>query len=66
VPEIQHAVSSQTSEESRTVNNVRFAIEYWREKKKVFRRIVFEVCILDDDELAPCLGDPVLSAAPFP
>ena len=57
VPEIQDAMPARRSQKSRTVDDVGLAFEDGLEQQRVFARVVLEVRVLDDDDIAGGLAE---------
>src|ERR1700731_1368325 len=51
MPEIDNSMGP-SSHESGTINNIRLAGKNRLEQQRIFLRIVFQVCILHDDDVA--------------
>ena len=51
MPEVEHAVGV-AALEARAEHNVGLSFEYGLKEFRIFLRIVFEVCVLNDDEVA--------------
>src|SRR4051812_40473517 len=51
MPEIQNAVWPCT-EKARAIDHVRFAFKEGLQQKRIFTGVVFEVCVLNNDEIA--------------
>src|SRR5688572_30783828 len=52
MPEIEDAMAARRTEKTRTVHHIGAALENRLQEQRVFTRVVFEVRVLDDDDIA--------------
>ena len=57
MPEIQNAVRAAASEKTRAKHHIRLAGKNRREQQVIFTRIIFQIRVLDDDDLRVGMGD---------
>ncbi len=65
MPEIKHAVRRGTHE-SGSVYDVGLALDQRTEEPRIFGRIVFQICVLDDHEVARRFLDAAAKGRTFP
>ena len=65
MPEIKHAMRA-AAQETRAVDHVGFALDQGPQQRGIFAGIVFQVGVLNDDEVSGRFRMPRRKAAPFP
>ena len=57
VPKIQNAMRAAAAKKARAEHHVRLTRQNWRKQTVIFRRVVFQICILNDDDVCGRVGD---------